>query len=117
MENKKEKSFSSLLLLLGLLLGGALFILWLKGRKSPVLPALDEVEVQSADDGVVESTGNRQDALLNAIRKNPGISTSALQEFFPDVTDRTLRRDLNKLIDMKRVRKEGSTKSSKYYII
>lgn len=117
MENKKENLLSSFLLLLGLLLGGVLFILWLKGRKSPDSQVLDDGSVGSSNDEFVELTGNRQGILLDTIKENPGISTSSLQEFFPNVTDRTLRRDLNKLIDMELVRKEGRTKSSKYYII
>jgi predicted HTH transcriptional regulator len=62
----------------------------------------------------ITSNTPRQDQIIKYIQKNKIATVPQLLKLFPTVTDRTLRRDLNKMEDSGVVLRSGSTKSVSY---
>ena len=56
----------------------------------------------------------REQKILNMMPAKQEISMTDIKKHFPDVTKRTLRRDLDRLAEKGRVRKAGSTRSTTY---
>lgn len=59
----------------------------------------------------------RQSSILAAIRRRGEMTPSTLYSIVPNVSTRTLRRDMDVLVGQGLVRQEGSTKSTKYIYI
>lgn len=58
----------------------------------------------------------RQNKILQRITKSKILLPSQIYEIFPDVSTRTLRRDMNVLISKDLVIQEGSTKDTRYIL-
>jgi len=61
-----------------------------------------------------ETANPRQDEILKYLQKNKKVTVGQLLKLFPNITDRTLRRDLNKMEKQGMVVRSGSTKSVHY---
>lgn len=57
---------------------------------------------------------DRLGAIMKVVENTKEFDMQTIKTRFPKVTERTLRRDLNKLSEMKFIKKVGSTKSTKY---
>ncbi|HRZ84636.1 MAG TPA: hypothetical protein P5344_00755 [Candidatus Dojkabacteria bacterium] len=121
--NQKEMSVKSLLTsILSLLIG--LFILGsiLKNRKDedskselkekPQTPDKEEI-VQDSVKNVV-GLNKRQAEILAEVSRLKEITPSELYKLQPNVSSRTLRRDMDVLVNKGLVSQDGSTKSTKY---
>lgn len=56
----------------------------------------------------------REQKILDKMPAKVPVSMADIKRHFPDVTKRTLRRDLDRLIEKGRVKKTGSTRSTTY---
>jgi len=121
--NQKERSVKSLLTsILSLLIG--LFILGsiLKNRKDedskselkekPQTPDKEEI-VQDSVKNVV-GLNKRQAEILAEVSRLKEITPSELYKLQPNVSSRTLRRDMDVLVNKGLISQDGSTKSTKY---
>ena len=121
--NQKEMSIKSLLTsILSLLIG--LFILGsiLKNRKDedskselkekPQTPDKEEI-VQDSVKNVV-GLNKRQAEILAEVSRLKEITPSELYKLQPNVSSRTLRRDMDVLVNKGLISQDGSTKSTKY---
>ena len=121
--NQKERSVKSLLTsILSLLIG--LFILGsiLKNRKDedskselkekPQTPDKEEI-VQDSVKNIV-GLNKRQAEILAEVSRLKEITPSELYKLQPNVSSRTLRRDMDVLVNKGLVSQDGSTKSTKY---
>lgn len=121
--NQKEMSVKSLLtsilsLLIGLFLLGSI----LKNRKDedskselkekPQTPDKEEI-VQDSVKNVV-GLNKRQAEILAEVSRLKEITPSELYKLQPNVSSRTLRRDMDVLVNKGLVSQDGSTKSTKY---
>ena len=121
--NQKEMSVKSLLtsilsLLIGLFLLGSI----LKNRKDedskselkekPQTPDKEEI-VQDSVKNVV-GLNKRQAEILAEVSRLKEIVPSELYKLQPNVSSRTLRRDMDVLVNKGLVSQDGSTKSTKY---
>ena len=121
--NQKERSVKSLLtsilsLLIGLFLLGSI----LKNRKDedskselkekPQTPDKEEI-VQDSVKNVV-GLNKRQAEILAEVSRLKEIVPSELYKLQPNVSSRTLRRDMDVLVNKGLVSQDGSTKSTKY---
>jgi len=121
--NQKEMSVKSLLtsilsLLIGLFLLGSI----LKNRKDedskselkekPQTPDKEEI-VQDSVKNVV-GLNKRQAEILAEVSRLKEITPSELYKLQPNVSSRTLRRDMDVLVNKGLISQDGSTKSTKY---
>lgn len=121
--NQKERSVKSLLtsilsLLIGLFLLGSI----LKNRKDedskselkekPQTPDKEEI-VQDSVKNVV-GLNKRQAEILAEVSRLKEIVPSELYKLQPNVSSRTLRRDMDVLVNKGLISQDGSTKSTKY---
>lgn len=121
--NQKERSVKSLLtsilsLLIGLFLLGSI----LKNRKDedskselkekPQTPDKEEI-VQDSVKNVV-GLNKRQAEILAEVSRLKEITPSELYKLQPNVSSRTLRRDMDVLVNKGLISQDGSTKSTKY---
>jgi len=60
---------------------------------------------------------NRQEIIIEHLRKKGKIYPSELQDLLPDVSTRTVRRDMNSLEEKGLVKQKGATKSTYYVYI
>ena len=65
----------------------------------------------------IKKLSKRQEVICAALKKQGSISTSDLSELVPDVSVRTLRRDMDKLEKLGIAQQKGSTKSTYYKYI
>lgn len=79
---------------------------------------LKNVEVDNFNETVVANGFNqRQLDILSMLENGSDGKVSVLLKKFPGVTDRTLRRDFNKLESLGLVKRSGSTKSASYSLV
>ena len=121
--NQKERSVKSLLtsilsLLIGLFLLGSI----LKNRKDEDSKSELKEKSQTPDkeeivqDSVKNVVGlnKRQAEILAEVSRLKEITPSELYKLQPNVSSRTLRRDMDVLVNKGLVSQDGSTKSTKY---
>ncbi|MGI5898132.1 MAG: DeoR family transcriptional regulator [Candidatus Dojkabacteria bacterium] len=100
---------------LSLLLGFSLIYILIKSRSK------DEKDMSSNNRLSVKNVDfklhDRQSEILKLVRKKKELTPSEIYQSQPDVSTRTLRRDMNVLINAGLVRQEGNTKSTKYTYI
>ena len=121
--NQKERSVKSLLtsilsLLIGLFLLGSI----LKNRKDEDSKSEPKEKSQTPDkeeivqDSVKNVVGlnKRQAEILAEVSRLKEITPSELYKLQPNVSSRTLRRDMDVLVNKGLVSQDGSTKSTKY---
>ncbi|MHC1716640.1 MAG: DeoR family transcriptional regulator [Candidatus Dojkabacteria bacterium] len=63
------------------------------------------------------SFNGRQNIILDKIREERSLSPKNIYAMFPGVTSRTLRRDMDSLVEQKLVKQNGVTKSTNYTYI
>lgn len=121
--NQKERSVKSLLTsILSLLIG--LFILGsiLKNRKDEDSKSELKEKPQTPDKkGIVQDSvknivglNKRQAEILAEVSRLKEITPSELYKLQPNVSSRTLRRDMDVLVNKGLISQDGSTKSTKY---
>ena len=79
-------------------------------KESALKPKLKDTESESKADG----RNDRQQRILRVVREKGMITPKELQSLLPDVSTRTLRRDMDALSKAKLVSQKGSTKSTFY---
>ncbi len=86
-----------------------------KGRDDEPEGKMSRIKSKIRDvvDGSVEQ-GTRQRAIMTLLDENKSLKMGDLMSKFPDVTARTLRRDMTKLERSGLVKKKGKTRSSVY---
>ncbi|HPQ79149.1 MAG TPA: DeoR family transcriptional regulator [Candidatus Dojkabacteria bacterium] len=121
--NKKEiPIISHLLTILSVLIGiFILFSIFKNKKEGDSKPKLKEKPQTSNSNGIVQDSvkkvvglNKRQEEILSEVRKLGEISPSELYKLQPNVSPRTLRRDMDVLANKGLVNQEGSTKSTKY---
>lgn len=65
----------------------------------------------------IEGLNSRQQEILSVIKEKGILTPKALQDLQPEVSSRTLRRDMDALVKAKYVSQKGSTKSTFYKYI
>lgn len=65
----------------------------------------------------LKSLNSRQREIFEIIKTLGSVDMSKLSSLFEEVTDRTLRRDLTKLVENKLIEKIGDTKGTVYKLI
>lgn len=73
-----------------------------------------EKAVESKIDPVLENLSERQKKIMDEITAKGQLEMTHLSSKFKNVTARTLRRDLSKLVSMGHITKSGSTRNSVY---
>ncbi len=107
---KSENSEKSIFYILAFIFGFFLFI-FLKQRKASNR-GQEEAVVDSGE--ILNSITERQRIILNAIRRKKIVSPSEIYALVPNISTRTVRRDLDALIKEGLVTQEGTTKSTMY---
>ena len=63
-----------------------------------------------------KSLNERQKGILKLMNKKKVVLPSEIYDLYPNVSTRTLRRDMDVLVDLHFVSQEGSTKDTKYIL-
>ena len=126
-ENEKEVSVWSVFLnILGFLFGAFLVYTAIskkkeskKEEKGEITPKAvkDEVEKIEKIEKKIYPINERQYKILAMIKEKGKIEPSEIYALEPNVSTRTLRRDMDVLVKQGVVKQEGSTKSTKYRYI
>ncbi|KKR06431.1 MAG: hypothetical protein UT34_C0001G0472 [candidate division WS6 bacterium GW2011_GWF2_39_15] len=119
MSERKSKGLGIILGIIGV--GAVAYLLLKKKRSIEDRPSIHEEEalprrnIRIVKKGADAGLNSRQKKLLDAISGSNGLNTMSMLKVVRNTTDRTLRRDLNRMMEMGLVYKQGSTKSSKYF--
>jgi predicted HTH transcriptional regulator len=112
-----EKKRINILEILSVLLG--MFIIFKLISKQKVLPKEDENEEENLNHRFVsnsKSLNERQRGILKLMQKKKVVLPSQIYDLYPEVSTRTLRRDMDVLVELGFVRQEGSTRDTKYIL-
>lgn len=110
----KSTGLSNLIQLAGLAVG-VFLIIFLKHTQSKNSEPLLDDDLNQEDGVKIEDKFNeRQNSILNLIKKKKTLTPSEIYSLSPNVSTRTLRRDMDVLVENGVVIQEGSTKSTKY---
>ena len=106
-QKKQEDNFSLWPIILAFVLVFPLiFFLKKKPQKNIEVPNFEQEEVFDLND--------RQERILELLSSRGEITVEELMKTINDVTERTLRRDMQKLEQLGLSEKQGNTKGSKY---
>jgi len=110
-----KKKRVNILEILSVLLG--MFIIFKLVSKQREIPKEDE-EDDLNQRFVSDSKGlnERQRGILKLMQKKKVVLPSQIYELYPEVSTRTLRRDMDVLVELGFVRQEGSTRDTKYIL-
>ena len=123
MKTSEEKNSSFLfnlitLLTFGLSLFLIMFLKQSKSKKSEQLESCDEegsrVKISYTDTEIDFGLNDRQERILDRIRQEGRMDPGEIYNLVPNVSTRTVRRDMDVLIDNGLVSQEGSTKATSY---
>lgn len=127
MKTNNEKNSSILFNLLTLLSFGLgiFLIIFFKQRKNKDVEQVktlndDEkarVKTFSTASNIVGKLNKRQLKILEKISQEKSMNPSEIYDLSPDVSTRTIRRDMDTLTDLGLVTQEGSTKATTYIYI
>jgi len=127
MKTNDEKNSSILFNLLTLLSFGLgiFLIIFFKQRKNKDIEQVktlndDEkarVKTFSIESNIVGKLNKRQLKILEKISQERSMNPSEIYDLSPDVSTRTIRRDMDTLTDLGLVTQEGSTKATTYIYI
>jgi predicted HTH transcriptional regulator len=110
-----EKKGINILEILSVLLG--VFIIFKLVSKQKKLPKEDEGdEVNHTFISNSKSLNERQRGILKLMQKKKVVLPSQIYDLYPEVSTRTLRRDMDVLVELGFVRQEGSTRDTKYIL-
>jgi predicted HTH transcriptional regulator len=73
--------------------------------------------VNNNEENILEKLTERQQLIIDEIKKKGSIYPTDLAELLPDVSTRTIRRDMTRLVELELVKQKGSTKSTYYTYI
>ena len=76
-----------------------------------------EIKGKKIDSSVLKKLNERQKKTLQLLKKREVLLPSDIYELHPDVSKRTLRRDMTSLGELGIVKQEGSTRDTKYILI
>lgn len=118
--NLIKNTLKGIFFVFGIMLGVRIF----KNRKSDdvlyqevdIEPRVEKSTIVMKSQSIGASLNNRQKRIIELIKEYGQVEMKLLRKEFPDVTSRTLRRDLTKLSDENIIYKEGSTKAATYYL-
>lgn len=121
MANSSKKSDGALgtILTLAGVVAGAFLITKLTHRETPKAPMSKESDPklklkETAPEQKLDGGNDRQQRILSVVKEKGMITPKELQLLLPDVSTRTLRRDMDALAKAKLVSQKGSTKSTFY---
>lgn len=127
MKNSQENSHGILYNLMVLLsiLSGAFLIIFLKLEegKGVVHSTSEEpresrrVKVPEKITSDILGLNSRQQRILLRIKRVGSLDPKEIYVMFPKVSSRTIRRDMDLLVNKKQVKQDGMTKSTKYIYI
>jgi predicted HTH transcriptional regulator len=110
-----EKKRIDILEILSVLLGVfIIFKLVSKQKKSPKEEEEDILNHRFVSSG--KSLNERQRGILKLMQKKKVVLPSQIYDLYPEVSTRTLRRDMDVLVELGFVRQEGSTRDTKYIL-
>jgi DNA-binding MarR family transcriptional regulator len=110
----KKKTFNPLYILFALLVPVIVIMYFFKKGKKGIVVDRNEYDFQPEVEITPNGINQRQLKVLSYMRENGGVGkVSDMVKMFSE-TDRTLRRDLNKLEGLGVVKRSGSTKSVSY---
>ncbi|MCA9383180.1 DeoR family transcriptional regulator [Candidatus Dojkabacteria bacterium] len=118
--NLIKNTLKGIFFVFGIMLGVRIF----KNRKSDdmlyqeadIEPEIEKSTIVMKSQSLSSDLNNRQKRIIELIKEYGQVEMKLLRREFPDVTSRTLRRDLTKLSDENLIYKEGSTKAATYYL-
>lgn len=73
--------------------------------------------VNNNDQEILKKLTERQQLIIDEIKKKGSIYPTDLADLLPDVSTRTIRRDMTRLVELELVKQNGSTKSTYYTYI
>jgi len=124
---RKQSNTLSTILTLGGIFLGAILITKLTHRETSGTPLSKESDVEKKIvtpkivkekiEDKIPGLNDRQVRILKVIKEQGIIMPKDLQALIPDVTSRTLRRDMDVLVREKYILQKGSTKSTFYKYI
>lgn len=110
----KKKTFNPLYILFALLVPVVVIMYFFKKGKKGIVVDRNEYDFKPEVEITPNGINQRQLKILSYMRENDGVGkVSDMVKMFSE-TDRTLRRDLNKLEGLGVVKRSGSTKSVSY---
>lgn len=110
----KSTGLSNLIQLAGLAVGVFLIIFLKHTQSKNSEPLLDDDMNEEGGVKIEDKFNERQNSILNLIKKKKTLTPSEIYSLSPNVSTRTLRRDMDVLVENGVVIQEGSTKSTKY---
>jgi predicted HTH transcriptional regulator len=75
------------------------------------------IEVEVKKESILSGLNDRQNKVIEYLKENGEVTPKELKKIIPSVSTRTIRRDMDKLAEMKLVVQKGSTKSTYYKYI
>ena len=120
--NRNSKSTSRCFFTLLSFLAGLILYIILKQKSKTETKAIDrdnkeEKDLNKQGEKVGISLTERQKVILGDIEKKKKIYPINLKLLLPNVSTRTIRRDMTKLVELKLIEQKGSTKSTYYTYI
>lgn len=115
-ENKRLDIFEILSILLSIF-----FVFKIFSKHSSVPEKKEETENRSLEYKSPvytnkKSLNERQRGILKLMNRKRVVLPSEIYDLYPNVSTRTLRRDMDVLVDLHFVRQEGSTRDTKYIL-
>lgn len=120
--NRNSKSTSRCFFTLLSFLAGLILYIILKQKSKTETKAIDsgnkeEKDLNKHDEKVKIFLTERQKVILGNIKKEKKVYPTDLKLLLPNVSTRTIRRDMTKLVELKLIEQKGSTKSTYYTYI
>ena len=110
-----EKKRIDILEILSVLLGVfIIFKLVSKQKELPKEEEEDKLNHRFIPNG--KSLNERQRGILKLMQKKKIVLPAQIYDLYPEVSTRTLRRDMDVLVELGFVRQEGSTRDTKYIL-
>jgi len=115
---KSDGALGTILTLTGVV-AGVFLITKLAHRETPKVPMSKESDPkpklkETVPEQKLDGGNDRQQRILAVVKEKGMITPKELQSLLPDVSTRTLRRDMDALAKAKLVSQKGSTKSTFY---
>jgi predicted HTH transcriptional regulator len=120
--SKNDSGVLNTILALAGVAAGVFLITKLTRRETKETPMSKKSTSKPKEEGVVlepkvEGANERQQKIMEAIKEKGIITPKELQILLPEVSTRTLRRDMDTLAKAKLISQKGSTKSTFYKYI
>ena len=83
-----------------------------KGTKQVLLPKVEQKQIQAPQN--YSDMSHRQKTLYDVIKEKKVLTPAEIHKIFPEISTRTLRRDMDALVKSGKVTQNGTTKSTIY---